>query len=593
MNIKNDAVDVSSPENTSGGLVSLAESIDSWLASLPLDIGGDEAAVLFASAEPDTEHGPGSQKLLRRSALLRGESLSSLRARLSIANGYEPPHILSALIVEHPDQEPVGRALAVGHQRAAPRAHDKVRSSAYDMVDQPVKESTYRRLAALTRIDPLTLYYATPHSFAPLLLAPGTEADTLDLGADAGPCARSLPLVSRRTNFKHLRSEQRAQYCPDCIREGAYHRLLWSHVLVSACTRHERLLVKACPKCKGNVSVYDIVVGVCRRCDSPLTQAESRTIQYDSFGLQAQRTLQAWLTEATTACGASGDPEGALQPPDLGLPKEPTSILYSLAFGLFSCAVSTPDTWGYLHSPASGDWPGHNDARTWPANPYAPGPKPKPEPPRLAGWYANLTIERNYVSFCTAFKGLVDWPRGFHGFVEAFRLRNGESTPTFGLFNREGLGSLYLAWMERYWAHPAFAFVQSAFDEYVRDNIVHMAAGLVRNVGRYQADAARSGADQFLSFCDAALLLGTGTEQLERIVADGNLPISHTITVGAQTYKYVRRDSILAIKQTWSKCVNMEKAYQILGISRARVRTLAEMGLIRAVRGPAADGSEH
>ncbi len=53
-------------------------------------------------------------------------------------------------------------------------------------------------------------------------------------------------------NRKSIQRSHR-QWCPDCIREHAYHRSLWDVVALQHCVRHSRALQKECPRCKSRV----------------------------------------------------------------------------------------------------------------------------------------------------------------------------------------------------------------------------------------------------------------------------------------------------------------------------------------------------
>jgi hypothetical protein len=80
----------------------------------------------------------------------------------------------------------------------------------------------------------------------------------------------------------------------------------------------------------------------------------------------------------------------------------------------------------------------------------------------------DLTPAKVYILFATAFKALVHWPHGFYEFIEAYQKRDGRLTTT--LFIHDDLGYLYTTCLEQLWRHPAFHFVQHAFDLYLLDH---------------------------------------------------------------------------------------------------------------------------
>jgi hypothetical protein len=71
---------------------------------------------------------------------------------------------------------------------------------------------------------------------------------------------------------------------------------------------------------------------------------------------------------------------------------------------------------------------------------------------------------KSYILYATAFKAMVNWPQGFHGFLDAYRLRDGQLPSDYV---RRDLGRLYSFWLKRAWGLPAFQFVQEAFDQYL------------------------------------------------------------------------------------------------------------------------------
>src|SRR2546429_7112510 len=85
--------------------------------------------------------------LLRRRHLMTNESLASFLIRLAKANHYQPLTILSDLI------------------QSATRGEDRVK----DRVACPYQPSTYKYIAAITRLEVSELYAATPHRFAQVI----------------------------------------------------------------------------------------------------------------------------------------------------------------------------------------------------------------------------------------------------------------------------------------------------------------------------------------------------------------------------------------------------------------------------------------
>jgi hypothetical protein len=187
-------------------------------------------------------------------------------------------------------------------------------------VEHPTRPDLFQHLADLTQLTPVQLYRATRHVFAPILTPPGTEPEWLTL-----PEGETMPLLRRRLVGIHGHRDTAAQFCPHCLQEAAYHRLIWFPVAVTACLKHHCLLLKVCPPCHQALSIRDIVDTHCHHCRMDLRQAPISYLQADPAGLLAQQTIQAWLP-------------GSVYPEPLGvkLPTQPGQALYHLLHGLCS-----------------------------------------------------------------------------------------------------------------------------------------------------------------------------------------------------------------------------------------------------------------
>lgn len=64
-------------------------------------------------------------------------------------------------------------------------------------------------------------------------------------------------------------------YCPLCISEKGYYKLIWKINHINACVLHEIKLVDACPACKKKIMFRDIqVIGLCPYCDFNLDKID-------------------------------------------------------------------------------------------------------------------------------------------------------------------------------------------------------------------------------------------------------------------------------------------------------------------------------
>jgi hypothetical protein len=229
--------------------------------------------------------------LLCRAALLPDESLLSYLSRLAAANCYESPAMITKLC---------DRYLAALGLR--------------DNLAYPQHPETFDVLASLTRLSPRELANASVHHLAQAPLLTKLESPRIYL-SDGEP----FQLLNTPMRSRYLLRADRAQFCPDCLREAAYHRLSWMLKDVSGCLKHQCVLVDHCQSCHSLVQVQDVVRCQCGECGVDLTSAATDCL-LDPLGLFAQRTVQAWW--------------GLVTPPVdrvVGtLPKQPPPTLYRL-----------------------------------------------------------------------------------------------------------------------------------------------------------------------------------------------------------------------------------------------------------------------
>lgn len=177
--------------------------------------------------------------LLRRAALLPGESVASLIARLERLNYYEPDPFI---------------------RRLCARPWNAIAGFARN--GYPVNAAQFERLAHLTGLSVASLWAASP----------------------AGRGFRGT-----------LRPAAWAAFCPACLRESAYHRLAWSLADVRYCVRHAAVLAEACPACQHPASVQAITAGRCGACQADLRRAAVTPVVRDPYGLAYEWVLQAAL----------------------------------------------------------------------------------------------------------------------------------------------------------------------------------------------------------------------------------------------------------------------------------------------------------
>jgi hypothetical protein len=252
----------------------------------------------------------GTLKLLRRSRLLPGESISSLLIRLAKANYYNPYTLLSDHI----------------------QSTIKAQGQARDRLSYPYQLLTYECIATMTKIEVSRLHAATPHNFALVTTPPSETVKLLD--------GISAPLLAPGIASKQLHPTYAGRFCPMCLKASAYHRLTWMSIAVSACLEHSCLLLNCCHSCGKEVPIRDIVTTQCSRCKSDLTEANTLSLADDKFGLLSQSIVQSWLMNSIT-------------PQDTAtmLSAQSPRVLYRVMDGLQQVIRAQANSeWTYLHT---------------------------------------------------------------------------------------------------------------------------------------------------------------------------------------------------------------------------------------------------
>lgn len=454
--------------------------------------------------------------LLSRPPLEAGESLPSWLARLDEANGYDRS---SGLLT----------SLVLGKQRTPTYLHDRPGSA--------TRVETYRRLVTLTGATVETLWAATIHRFTPTLTPPGSTATLLTL-----PAGAPVPLLDIGSRQKRLRPESRGVFCPWCLAEAAYHRLIWIPFATAACPRHQTLLVSRCAHCGASPTVRDIVAATCRGCGADFTGCPAISVAADAFGLFAQRVLHAWLL---------GEP-----PPDdpaFPLPDLPANVAYRVVDGLRLLAQGAGPHWPYRH-------------RAW-------------TEAESAEQGIFLTPAQSYTLYATAFKALLRWPHGFEEFLDAYTTRDLRAEGQGGVSLGPKLGTLYSDWLSRRWDHGAYGFLQEAFDQFLLRRFGQVHA--LRQLRRCHRDAALADRVPYLNRNQAARLMGAADQTVQGLLQSGRLTRYAALDEGwAEPPTLLSRSEVLVWREAWRDHPTIAEAARLLGVSYWVVSDLIAGGFL-------------
>jgi len=441
-------------------------------------------------------------------------------------------------------------------------------NGAKEDVRRPSQVNTFEQISSLTQIPSPTLYNATAHRFTQAFVLPGTETECLDL-----PSGEKVPLLPSAIAFEQLRPASTAQFCPQCLEESMCHRIGWLPLAVSACLQHECLLLDHCPRCWHPVTVQDIAESCCGHCGFDLTRGKALSIADDTWGRFSQQIIHAWL-------GLAPRP-AKIQP--YTLLDQPPAVLYHLLDGLRQSITGARVSWEYLHraprtvqhrDPASNDTIPRQNADVW-----------------SLLFDRTFTTEESYCLYSTAFKGIVNWPTGFHEFLRAYSMRN---VVEFNSQLNADFDMLYSEWLQGHWKQ--FSFVQEAFCQYLVDR--YAVAPSVAQTDFEQDSLASPASTAYLTTDETARLLDVSPKTVNRFVETGLLfryrfPGVYDLqsNVNDVYYDLIRRTEVIRLCDRWVDGVSLDDVIQWLGFSEPIVLGLVKANLLFAEHGPDIDGS--
>ena len=472
------------------------------------------------------------QPLIRRTTTLPDESLLSLLVRLTELNSYEALSLLKGYIFERPG----------GLQPLR------------DNLELPLKPSTYECLVSLTQLDEMSLYRCTHHRFVPILTPPPQKILYEQL-----PGRNLVPFFPKGQYPRQLRPQHSAQFCPTCLEEKRFYTLRWAPVAVSACLKHECLLLNSCHECGNMVSSIAISRARCERCQADLSTAKTYSVSQDALGMLTQGIIQSWFMDFTTPSLTASS-----------LPQEPVHILYWMVEELQLFLRTVRDSnWTYIHRLE--EYEDHQGATLLPEG----------EP--------LLTPYESYRLYTTACNSIMHWPEGFFDLLDHCGNRSTRSSyPAFeGLHHSQGngkllpgivsasLGLLYTQWLPQRWKHQEYAFLREVFNSYIADNYWFSDASELKSFCKKNPDLAKR--CTYATIADAADLLNLPSETVELLIENQEM-VSSTHSEGLT--KYVKREAVFALRDTQEKLVPLPGVVARLGLSMNMIKNLIRAGLL-------------
>jgi hypothetical protein len=395
-----------------------------------------------------------------------------------------------------------------------------------DNVYQPQHADTWRIVAGITQLPLDVLYAATFHRYAPAFALPSETISSITL-VDSEP----LPLLTPHVERTYMLPLHDIQFCPRCMQESCYHRVAWLNALAAICPRHNCLLQRGCPRCGQRLNVAAVVTGQCARCETDLTAVLVVDMSDNRWEMWVQKKMQTWWGDAPM-------PES---PESVTLPDQPTPVLLETLLGIVKSVAQ---------------WQGD---RTHHRREYSP-----PE-----------QIFRHYA---IAMKALVNWPQGFHQFLDEYSRRPGVAAEQITV----AFAPLYLAWLEKRWTGPEFVFIQEAFDDFLAAH--YPLSRSITRLRRYRQSAALRDRFPYLTEAEAAERVGVAPNVIQRLVEIGvlvNYEQGENIRLHwHKRLRLVRRVEFEELQERWQDGISVSDVTRLLDVETGMVERLVEANLL-------------
>ena len=444
-----------------------------------------------------------ARPLLQRSPLFLGESLPSLLARLSILNLYTSSSVLAEVIqLRWPDRP-----------------------------DCPMSSTTFERLEQLTGIPTLDLLSASDHEITP----PHPKVRPLEKHY-LSPIHEAMAWLPEPLE-RDLHPTKASWYCPKCLEEAAYHRLAWRPASMAACLQHDCLLLNICPNCQQPISISDIVLVRCHKCQADLRQADTVALNGNKWGRISQIALFGWRTNTLL--------------PDLeyGWPTQHPALLCSLAEGLAVGILFLAE--------------------------YLPPHVLKPNKPlklhRLSDLRPRTRPSDIYWAYSCAVEFMANWPEGFRAFLHL-------AAPGPENILGPNLGPFYTYWIMKQWEHPDFGFILNAWEDFRRDR-----SWFARNSTSLHTPFAQ--VPYFARLEEAAKILAIPENAVIRL-GQMNLVTQICSTTAILPARYFLRSDLRKLKQSWEQSLSLQETSHWLGLPDETVLRLTKESVLKTVTTP-------
>lgn len=325
----------------------------------------------------------------------------------------------------------------------------------------------------------------------------------------------------------------KTKICPKCLAETAYHRKTWDLVPVTACIKHEIILIDRCPKCRKELSWSRTKVLECS-CGQLLSDIPSKdaTILESSISNLFGKSNGKYLSQ---------------------IQKNP--LINLNLFDLFEVLVFF--SW-FLSK--NGKW-------------------------KLRNKYIGKSLSNQEIHqlFSSVYKIFNDWPNNFIEFLDNIQESGLKQKNDSSIENH--FGYFYTA-LYKHLDNIKTKFIINEFDEYLAKNWDGGYIAILKKSSSNSLDK------KYLAAREVWELYGISPDTVKKYVNNGVFK-GVIKKRGNATLILVEKESVEKYKQKIEDTFSTKEASKILGVFDRNVYDLKKYGCIDALRGPKIDGYPH
>lgn len=347
------------------------------------------------------------------------------------------------------------------------------------------------------------------------------------LGVAAAPWAERLFRQHDNKGNRPLWNSRTRRYCPECLKDKPYWRQAWELSLMTACPKHGRSLIEACPKCDC-VHTWPRGILLTCVCGHDLRRSESSSVDEKELRL-AQ----------------------ALNHKVLGHDSEIPNLKL-LDLGQLHTLIITLGVYA------------------------KPGVRPSLRDQKIDSLASAQELMR------TAAEVLLNWPQGFYRMLDQVQ----QSMEADGSASLPGRFGRFYAYLYDHYKEPKYGFLLHAFEKYLEQNWRHPLAERNKRLSRPLRNK-----HIWVPVRTIAKELGAGVKQITSLVTNGEIESSQVRTTGGRTVLCINRQQTDLIRGLLKDRIDLKMAGEILGVKEHRVRQLLDHHLLGKVITPQENGS--